>query len=60
MGITIRISWDGGLDCSFCKQHAFMLNEKDHGARALIFLGEINHAPLLSLVKQLGIPQSSQ
>lgn len=37
-----------------------MLNGKDDGTEALIFLGEVSHAPSLSLVKQLGIPQSSQ
>lgn len=37
-----------------------MLNGKDDGAEALIFLGEISHAPSLSLVNQLGIPQTSQ
>lgn len=37
-----------------------MLDGKDDGAEALIFLGEVSHAPSLSLVTQLGIPQSSQ
>lgn len=37
-----------------------MLDGKDDGAEALIFLGEVSHAPSLSLVMQLGIPQSSQ
>lgn len=37
-----------------------MLNGKDDGAGTLIFLGEVSHAPSLSPVKQLGIPQSSQ